>query len=369
MECYDLVVKMTDTQGLHARLTRSKAIIISFESYRGGVGKTTAAYNVGALMAASGSRVLLVDLDLERHGLTSLVEANAAHAGRTFWWGGTPVELPDGAKIWNQGTVVQLLMEYHSGDKFTATALPENTYKWEPPTDFIAPDSKGTMNILPVTTQSSYAPHQRNLEELAHLQRLDEKFLEGGMGRLAKDLREALTQLPYDYVILDYSHGHIIGPEVASNIADHVVLFSGLSDQHISGTAGKVYTTLTILRERETTEGKGNNGRKIIPVLGIVPPYNCAERQQRVSQLDDRIVAVTGGSPDFPRVFSGAEVLEYDPAVALGTIRLAVADSYCMNMPLARGYRALHERIVRECGNEAMTDRAGELTGGITSPR
>src|SRR5688572_24738244 len=47
-----------------------KPTIITFYSPRGGVGRTFAAYNVGALLAASGRRTLLVDFDLEQPGLT-----------------------------------------------------------------------------------------------------------------------------------------------------------------------------------------------------------------------------------------------------------------------------------------------------------
>lgn len=46
-------------------------MIISFYSFKGGVGRTMALVNVGVELASAGKRVLLVDLDLEAPGLTS----------------------------------------------------------------------------------------------------------------------------------------------------------------------------------------------------------------------------------------------------------------------------------------------------------
>ncbi len=48
----------------------SEPTIISFYSFRGGVGRSMAMLNVGVLLARAGRRVLLVDLDLEAPGLT-----------------------------------------------------------------------------------------------------------------------------------------------------------------------------------------------------------------------------------------------------------------------------------------------------------
>ena len=44
---------------------------VTFYSYRGGVGRTTALVNVGIDLALRSRKVLLVDFDLEAPGLTS----------------------------------------------------------------------------------------------------------------------------------------------------------------------------------------------------------------------------------------------------------------------------------------------------------
>src|SRR5208283_2720076 len=45
--------------------------VITFYSYKGGVGRTLALVNVGAQLALQGKSVLLVDFDLEAPGLDS----------------------------------------------------------------------------------------------------------------------------------------------------------------------------------------------------------------------------------------------------------------------------------------------------------
>ncbi|MCK4500705.1 AAA family ATPase [Candidatus Babeliales bacterium] len=51
-----------------------KPIIITFYSFRGGVGRSMAMLNTGCLLAQSGRRVLLVDFDLEAPDLTRLID-------------------------------------------------------------------------------------------------------------------------------------------------------------------------------------------------------------------------------------------------------------------------------------------------------
>jgi cellulose biosynthesis protein BcsQ len=49
-------------------------MIVTFYSFKGGVGRTLALANVGVVLAQNGHRVLVVDFDLEAPGLTRYLE-------------------------------------------------------------------------------------------------------------------------------------------------------------------------------------------------------------------------------------------------------------------------------------------------------
>src|ERR1700730_15409914 len=62
--------------------TRSLAMsrIVTFYSYKGGVGRTFALANIGVLLAQKGKRVLLMDWDLEAPGLDLYFREYLPHA-------------------------------------------------------------------------------------------------------------------------------------------------------------------------------------------------------------------------------------------------------------------------------------------------
>ncbi len=60
--------------------------VVTFYSYKGGVGRTMALANVAALLAQDGRRVLVVDFDLEAPGVPSygpLAAARGTAAAQT----------------------------------------------------------------------------------------------------------------------------------------------------------------------------------------------------------------------------------------------------------------------------------------------
>src|SRR5262245_60944934 len=60
---------------------RSPGLVCTFYSYKGGVGRSMALANVGAVMAVEGRRVLLVDWDLEAPGLETYFRKGARLTG------------------------------------------------------------------------------------------------------------------------------------------------------------------------------------------------------------------------------------------------------------------------------------------------
>ena len=61
----------------------TRGLVYTFYSYKGGVGRSMALANAGALLAKSGQRVLMVDWDLEAPGLERFFGSGSLSLSRT----------------------------------------------------------------------------------------------------------------------------------------------------------------------------------------------------------------------------------------------------------------------------------------------
>ena len=279
--------------------------VVTFYSYKGGVGRTMALVNVAHVLARDGWRVLMVDFDLEAPGMTHFfaeqvrnrpetVKHDALdlllHAKGTIGWDLTekkskPLEIP------------KSLAEY-----IVNIPLPD---KWK---DKVIPYRSGRLDLLPATldpVEREDAPEAEPSRN--YLRRMDELDLQGvfdvggprhwfgnhvrqyfvnarfkATGDLLFTLRKTVWAA-YDLVLVDSRTGLnevaglCIGP-----LCDALVICCGLNDQSIYGT--KYFMKKAGLFDRD-------KAKPYTLVAGPVPPWHTREADERIGLLSRELRA------------------------------------------------------------------------------
>lgn len=221
---------MTDAQPVAGR-----GRIISFYSFKGGVGRTMALANVAFLAAMNGKRVLVMDWDLEAPGLSyyfrGMQEAGAAKALRAapgvldlVWnWSSALREMK------SMGEAQSLLRRYESGEPFralTRSLLP----------DFEDPET-GVLHHIGAGSALIATPELVAYEDA--LARFDWSafFSEEAGGILLQTLR-SWAKSEYDYIFLDSRTGFAdVAGICTMQIPDQVALCYIYNRQNIDGIA------------------------------------------------------------------------------------------------------------------------------------
>ena len=179
--------------------------IVTFYSYKGGVGRTMALVNVACLMAKEGKRVLVVDFDLEAPGLASY--------------------LPN-AQLADVGGVVDFVRKY------AQTGISPDVRA------FIAPvevEDK-TLWFMPAGRHTEVA-YSKELGEIDWATLYEEK--EGFL--LMEDLKAQWANYQgngFDYVLIDSRTGHSdVGGICTRQLPDAVVVMFVPTPQNVSGLA------------------------------------------------------------------------------------------------------------------------------------
>lgn len=191
--------------------------VVTFYSYKGGVGRTQALVNVAASLVREGKRVLLVDFDLEAPGLDAI-------RGLKFEAGPGIVELiqeylATGVSPDIQGFVREA--------KFVETKA--RKYSFEPPRS----PFPGALWVLPSGDRREEARYKRHLATINFAQLYGERdgFL------LFEDIRcQWRDRLQVDYVLIDSRTGHTdVGGICVRQLPDHVVLMFYPNEQNLLG--------------------------------------------------------------------------------------------------------------------------------------
>ncbi|MBW8875453.1 MAG: AAA family ATPase [Acidobacteria bacterium] len=266
--------------------------ILTFYSYKGGVGRTMALVNAAYVLAQGGYRVLMVDLDLEAPGMTHFfAESIRSQKGKGLR---DSIDLLLAAK--------QTLAEADSSDHppeipnsledFVVTVgLPQ---EWRQTIPYL----NGRLDLLPARIDSPAADLSTAKDYLERLDDLDlaEIFSPGGPGhQFGAHLREYFRQarftapgdpffvireearVSYDVVLIDSRTGlNEIAGLCIGPLCDGLVVCCGLNRQNIAGA--KYFLEKAGLLESV-------KGKPYIVVAGPVPVWQKRETRERISAI------------------------------------------------------------------------------------
>ena len=196
-------------------------MIVTFYSYKGGVGRSMAMANIADILARHGLKVLMVDFDLEAPGLEQFFQINVEgvrrHAG-----------------------LLDLLLEYKQ-----SMSVSRDDTGFRELDRYICPvyerlPGGGRLDILP-------AGQRQDPEQLAryvlNLRTFDwQDFYYNWEGELFFEwLRRSLTPRPYDVVLVDSRTGVTeMGGICGYQLADAIVMMCAANHQNMLGTANMV---------------------------------------------------------------------------------------------------------------------------------
>ncbi|WP_424361400.1 KGGVGR-motif variant AAA ATPase [Methylocystis parvus] len=224
--------------------------IITFYSYKGGVGRTMAVANVAFLAALNGYKVLVMDWDLEAPGLyyhfRSLLEAPEAKALRDapgvlnlFWDWASSI---DAAQTDNE--VDRVFERFAEGSVFEESVrniLPYNMFGHDGKLDFVNAGS-------PLIPTPELRPYE---DALAHFS-WPSFFEDQAGGSLIETLR-SWAKRNYDFILLDSRTGLAdVAGICTMQIPDSVALCFILNRQNIDGIS-KVSAAIRNRRQDEIT--------------------------------------------------------------------------------------------------------------------
>ncbi len=188
-------------------------LIVTFYSYKGGVGRSFALANIGALLAMWGNKVLCADWDLESPGLGHYFEPY----------------LPKGKK----GGILELVEGFKEGISL----------KWrEHVTNLQIPNSKNTLSFMPAGLE--------NDSYMRRLQRLDwnQLYEKQELGKYIEEMREEWKE-EYNFILVDSRTGVTdIGGITTIQLPEVFAFFFSANYQSLNGA---VSVTEGIIKERK----------------------------------------------------------------------------------------------------------------------
>ena len=194
--------------------------VVTFYSYKGGVGRTLALLNVAASLVARGNRVLLVDFDLEAPGLD-----------RALGLGFRPTRGIVGLiNDYVRDGQVPSIEDYVAAARFRQ---PESQSEDEPPEFDRHELSAQPLLVLPAGLREDESDYRRQLQGIDFKKLYQEQDGYVFFDDIRQQFGKALAR---DYVLIDSRTGHTdIGKICTQQLPDHVVGLMVPNHQNLAG--------------------------------------------------------------------------------------------------------------------------------------
>lgn len=228
---------------------KHKPAIISFFSFKGGVGRTSTLVATALTLARNGHRVAIVDLDLEAPGLATIFSPDSAN---------------------NLGVIDYLLEKNIQGDdwKLRTSLIGINEQS-------LLGDNGEPLKLMPAgTVDSNY------LEKLARLdfQNLVDGELQSTMLDMLREIESAAK--PLDFILMDARAGfHDIGGLAISNLSHGVVIFGTQSRQSWAGLTHVI---------RHLASPGVDDRLPLILAHSMAPAAGISGREKELTEFRDR---------------------------------------------------------------------------------
>lgn len=313
---------------------RNQATVVTFYSYKGGVGRTMALANLAWLLAERGNRVLAVDWDLESPGLhryfrpflrdpelgdsPGVVEM-VQDFGRAVEALGAE-QLPDDEE--EEPRLAKLLERHTQTGRYTDSL----TYRFTDPEgriDFLGPGRQDRL----------YGERVASFDWA--------RFYGDFHGRRFVDaLRRSLHSDDYDYVLIDSRTGHSDNASLCTLLLpDVVVIGFNLSNQSIEGSAAVA---------RQVREQSGGRIR-VLPVPMRVEAAHPDQAERRRSRAREQFSGAIG-----PIVLTGEE--QYWREVEVGHLPNVAYEEVLLPFALQNYAPSLQKQAYERLGQEISGD-------------
>lgn len=255
-----------------------RPLVVTFYSFKGGVGRSTALGLVASILATRNRRVVMVDFDLEAPGISIMFRSNT--------------ERFNGEQY---GVLDYLHQRYLTPD--------QNIPSIESCISQVNLPTRGELFLAPVGEYDENYIHR-----LADLDRRTlEKFYQGGINPVSQLMEDIKTQLNPDVILIDARPGFNDTSAIALfDLADTAIICFSPTDQSFEGLRWVVQG----VRKRREYQGKPDLRFLLTPMPLVAPE----QRQTWIARVEDWIEE-NWGLPDETTVGELYYEIPYNPSI------------------------------------------------------